>query len=426
MLADVTISGGEDFVINDNVNDHQEGRIALKNFHRSTVCLTLATPFAQLKSTIPSASTIDRAISDAMNKRSPQSPQNINGMNVNNGVINNSTSPSFQANYLNDDGSINPHRHNTDNNNDDDDDEDNDTSMSTEFALEPDETDGVQVNAGKGYTVTEIDGVEGEEGLGTWLSITCSVLSFDQFPSSLVPSLPVCTLLLISLHLWTHFLILTLAPSHFLSCSFAGKIVNDLLGSIFGGFNGASSGDNTGGKKGWRQEDGTQTKPDPDGVRVGVIDPPNKNPPRRPSRDHSDRDDDNDEEKRNPVNYGDDIPEGNIKDFYTLEGVRIRVVSQKEMSHKNTLNKENFGQKYLLLEGKSQPQMGPNGVMQVKVMHQWIKYDEAIAFLKSSVDDTTASLENTTSSLSEGEQVSSTSDRQDKSPFMGKPSPSHF
>ena len=121
--------------------------------------------------------------------------------------------------------------------------------------------------------------------------------------------------------------------------------MNDLLGSIFSGFNGASTGEGAGGRKGWRQEDGSQTKPDPDGVRVGLMDPPGNIPPRRPPKENYDRHDDNDDEKRNPVNYGDDIPEGSIKDFFTLEGVRIRVVSQKEMSHKNTLNKESFGQK---------------------------------------------------------------------------------
>ena len=200
LLADVSISGGEDFVINDTVNDNQEGRIALKNFHRSTVCLTLATPFAHFKSDIPSASMIDRAIADSMNKRSGQSPHNVvggggfntnsaandvneNGVNIhgeNSNGVNNSTSPAFYANYLNDDGSINPRQnldndlsdnnHNNDNHNDNNDNSNNDDNQgtSTEFAAEPDdESDGVQVNAGGGgYSVTEIDGVDGEEGLG--------------------------------------------------------------------------------------------------------------------------------------------------------------------------------------------------------------------------------------------------------------------
>ena len=107
------------------------------------------------------------------------------------------------------------------------------------------------------------------------------------------------------------------------------------------------------------------------------------------------------------------------------------------MSQKNTLKKEDFGQKYLLLEGKSQPQLGPNGVLQVQVMRQWIKYEDAIAFLKSGVDETLSSPASTTadssinsssatdttasSSLSseQSSPTSTASDRQDKSPFLG-------
>jgi hypothetical protein len=56
-------------------------------------------------------------------------------------------------------------------------------------------------------------------------------------------------------------------------------------------------------------------------------------------------------------------------------GAVIRVVSQKEEE----------GRKYLLLEGKSRPVEGPSG-KQVRVIRQWVDYDQAVAFLKGGLD----------------------------------------
>jgi len=110
-----------------------------------------------------------------------------------------------------------------------------------------------------------------------------------------------------------------------------GRAISDILGSIFGGFNGNDAPRE--GRKGWREEDGTQTKTDPDGARttpsVALMDPPSRKPPPREPSDNGPPEDDG--EVRNPVDYGDDAPDGDVRAFMQLgPGARIRTVAQKE------------------------------------------------------------------------------------------------
>lgn len=184
-----------------------------------------------------------------------------------------------------------------------------------------------------------------------------------------------------------------------------GKTVSDILGSLFGGLGGSGDKD----KKGWREEDPSQTKTDSDGARgkssVAVMDPPDR--PRPPKSVGTDRDDGDDDEKRNPVDYGTDASEGDLSAFLKLgPGASIRLASQKEEG----------GGRYLLLEGKSQPVDGPSG-LQVRVIRQWVEYDLAVRFLKRGFDGSAAD----DGSLSEGANTMATDDDADdgSSPFFG-------
>ena len=72
-----------------------------------------------------------------------------------------------------------------------------------------------------------------------------------------------------------------------------------------------------------------------------ILDPPNSNLPpeikKYTDKDNNDNNDENDTEKRNPINWGDEIPEGDLSAFIEL-GPNARVNHLKLNYYHTSLN----------------------------------------------------------------------------------------